>query len=272
MLIAENLKVRYRNGALGIIDVSVQVDAGEVVAIFGPNGAGKTTTVRALSGFLRSEGARVIGGRVVIAGQDMTNAEPPKIAKLGVSFVPERRKIFPSLTVSENLKVLARRPPRARQAQVYEQVYEIFPQLAGRQRTLAGRLSGGQQQMLAIARSVISDAKLLIIDEMTLGLHHSVHGPLFDVLKRMADGGTGVLIVDESTGRALEVADRCLLLSGGTVRLAGRPEVFRGNELLAAGYVEGAMTADPADNGPGGVGPAGPGTGQPCPHGAGERP
>jgi branched-chain amino acid transport system ATP-binding protein len=239
MLSAEHLKVRYRNGALGVLDVSIELEAGEVAVIFGPNGAGKTTTVRAIAGFLKSEGARVVAGKVTLFGRDTTNAEPhTTTTSSGLAFVPERNKIFPSMSVSENLKAVAKRPPRARREQIYERIYELFPTLGQRQHELAGRLSGGQQQMLAIARSLMCEARLLIVDEMTLGLHHSVHGPLFDIIKTIASEGCGVLIVDESTTKALGIADRCYLLSGGRVRMSGPPELFIGNELLAAGYVE----------------------------------
>jgi branched-chain amino acid transport system ATP-binding protein len=238
ILSVDSLKVRYSNGALGVIDVSLEVDEGEVVALFGPNGAGKTTTVRGVSGFLRSERARVVDGSVKLFGRDSTNAEPHRTAAMGVAFVPERRKIFASLSVADNLEVLGKRPSRARRAEIYERIYEIFPPLAERRRELAGRLSGGQQQMLAIARSLMCEAKLLIIDEVTLGLHHSIHGPLFAVIKQIAEAGTAVLVVDESTGRALDVVDRCYLLNGGHVRMSGSAADFAGNEMLAAGYVE----------------------------------
>lgn len=238
ILSAESLKVRYSNGALGVIDVSLEVDAGEVVVMFGPNGAGKTTTVRAISGFLKTERARVIGGKVTLFGEDTTNAEPQRTTSLGAVFVPERRKIFPNMSVAENLDALGKRPSRARRREIYERVYELFPVLAGRQRELAGRLSGGQQQMLAIARSLMCEARLLIIDEMTLGLHHSIHGPLFEVVKTIAGEGAGVLIVDESATNALAAADRCYVLGAGRVRMSGPPDLFRGKEWLAAGYEE----------------------------------
>jgi branched-chain amino acid transport system ATP-binding protein len=238
VLSVENLKVRYRNGALGILDVTFSVEAGQVIALFGPNGAGKTTSVRAVSGFMKTEGAKLVAGKVTLFGEDMTNAEPHRTSIMGVAFVPERRKVFSSLSVSENLAALGKRPPRARRAEVYDRVYTLFPVLAERRRELAGRLSGGQQQMLAIGRSLIGEPKLLIVDEMTLGLHHSMHPPLFEAVKSIAAQGTAVVVVDESTGFALEVADHCYLLGGGTVRDDGPAERFRGNELLAAGYVE----------------------------------
>lgn len=239
MLSAKTLKVRYRNGALGVVDVSLEVEAGQVVALFGPNGAGKTTTVRAISGFLRSEGAKIVSGRVTLFGEDVTNSEPQKTTRLGVAFVSERQKIFPNLSVAENLTALGKIPPRARRQQIYERIYELFPVLKTRPRELAGRLSGGQQQMLAIARSLMCEPKLLIVDELTLGLHHSLHAPLFDAMRAIASEGTAVLVVDESTGSALDVADHCYLLSGGRVRMSGPAGTFRGSELLAAGYVEG---------------------------------
>ena len=221
ILEAENVRVRYRNGALGVTDVSLSLDRGEVVALFGPNGAGKTTTARAISGFLRSEGARVIGGRVSLFGRDTTNFEPHRTASLGVTFVPERRKIFPSLSVEDNLEVLASRPSRVQRAEVYARIYDLFPILEDRRRMRAGLMSGGEQQMLAIARALMSSARLLIIDEATLGLHHSVRRPLFDAIRRIAAGGTGVLVIDEDSGHALEVADRYYFLAGGEVRSAG---------------------------------------------------
>jgi branched-chain amino acid transport system ATP-binding protein len=238
-LSAESLKVRYRNGALGVVDVSLRVEVGQVVALFGPNGAGKTTTVNAIGGFLRSEGARVVGGSVTVFGADVTNKEPHVVHRLGVATVPERKKVFPALTVSENLRALGRLPSRRRRKGVYDRVYELFPGLAAKRSDLAGRLSGGQQQMLAIARTLVCEPKILIIDELTLGLHHSLHEPLFEVVSRIAAEGTAVMLVDESTGFALEAAEHCYRLGAGVVKDSGPSVRFRGSELLAAGYVEG---------------------------------
>ena len=239
MLEVTNIKVRYRNGALGVVDVSLSVAAGKIAVIFGPNGAGKTTTVRAVTGFLRAEGAKVISGHIQIAGRDTTNLEPHRLAELGVAFVPERKKVFANLSVAENLAALGTRPPRSRRRDVYARIYDLFPILADRSRELAGRLSGGQQQMLAIARGLIREPRLLVVDELTLGLHHSVHGALYEVVRSIADAGTAVIVVDESAGYALDVADYCYLLNSGTVQTSGPPDRFVGSELLAAGYLEG---------------------------------
>ncbi|ASW55648.1 ABC transporter ATP-binding protein [Plantactinospora sp. KBS50] len=232
------LKVRYRNGALGVQDVSLEVAAGQVVALFGPNGAGKTTTVRAVSGFLRSEGAKVVGGSVTLFGTPTANPEPHQTSRLGVAFVAERHKIFPGLSVAENLVALGRLPRRSRRRQITDEVFELFPVLGARPRELAGRLSGGQQQMLAIARGLMSEPRLLIVDELTLGLHHSLHAPLFEAMRRIAGSGKAVLVVDESTGTALDTVDHCYLINGGRIRNSGPAADFRGSELLAAGYVE----------------------------------
>jgi branched-chain amino acid transport system ATP-binding protein len=238
ILTAENLRVRYRNGALGIVDVSFEVARGRVIGLFGPNGAGKTTSMRAVSGFLRTEGARVIAGRVRLGGDDVTNHEPHRQAARGVAFVPERNKVFPSLTVAENLAAVSGLPKGGRRVELNEMIYTLFPLLAERRREYAGRLSGGQRQMLALARGIIRDPKVLIVDEMTLGLHHSVQPPLFEAVRRVAESGTAVILVDESTGFALEACNHCYILSAGRVHEHGPAEKFRGSELIAAGYVE----------------------------------
>jgi branched-chain amino acid transport system ATP-binding protein len=217
MLQAENLQVRYRNGALGVIDVSFSVDEGQLVVISGPNGAGKTTSVRAVSGFLRSEGARVVKGQVTLFGRESTNLEPWQTTAMGVAFVPERRKVFRNMTVKENLDAIGTRPSRARRKEITERIHALFPGLASRLNEAAGRLSGGQQQMLAIARSLLCEARILIVDEATLGLHHSLHEPLFDALGLVASSGTGVIVVDEKTTKGLFRADHYYVLEAGRV-------------------------------------------------------
>lgn len=237
MLEATGLSVRYKNGALGISDVSIKIAPGEVVAMFGPNGAGKTTSVRACTGFLKMEGASVVAGRVRIGDEDMTNAQPHAFCKQGVFCIPERGKIFPHLTVAENLSAIRHLPPRHERASVQERIFELFPKLKDVLATQAGRLSGGEQQMLAIARALNARPRYLVVDEMSLGLHVSVIRPLFNVVREIANTGTAVLVVDESSDAALDVADRCYVLRSGHVVDEGPPERFRGNELIAAGYV-----------------------------------
>jgi branched-chain amino acid transport system ATP-binding protein len=233
--------VRYANGALGVSDISFHVRAGQIVALFGPNGAGKTTSVRALCGFMKSERAAIARGHVSLFGRTVTGYEPHRTARLGVAFVPERHKVFANLSVADNLRAMGDLPGKAEFAQRVEHALDVFPALATRRHEIAGRLSGGQQQMLAMARSMIRDPRLLVVDELTLGLHHSMHAPLFDALKRIQEEGASVVVVDESIGFALDLADYCYLLIGGTVRDHGPAERFRDNELLAAGYLEVSM-------------------------------
>lgn len=236
LLEVRNVRVRYRNGGLGVLDVSLTVAPGEIVGLFGPNGAGKTTSVRAASGFLRTEGAKLIGGTVRLAGETVTNREPHMQAKLGLAFVPERNKVFASLSVQENLLAIGRPPAGKRRGELLDQVYSLFPILAERRRQLAGRLSGGQRQMLALARGIFSDPKILIVDEMSLGLHESVQPPLFEAVRRVAAGGTAVLLVDESTTFALDMSDYCYLLGNGVIKAEGTPADFRARDLVSAGY------------------------------------
>jgi branched-chain amino acid transport system ATP-binding protein len=233
----QDLQVRYRNGALGVRGVTLEVNPGEIVAVLGPNGAGKTTVVRSITGFLKSEGARCVAGGVTIMSRATTGWEPHRVSRLGVSFIPERRKVFRNLSVAENLEAVRRLPSSSRRRAIDDRIFDLFPELAARRSVLAGRLSGGQQQMVAIARGLMNEPRLLVIDELTLGLHHSLRRPLFEALRRVTEDGVTLVVVDESAGFALDYADRCYIMNSGRVQQVGTPEDFRGNELLAAGYV-----------------------------------
>lgn len=237
VLSAEQLRLRYRNGALGVSDMSLQVGPGEVVAVFGANGAGKTSSMRAVSGLFKSE-ARLVGGTVTFDGKDVTNAEPWKSSKLGLFYIPERNKIFPNLTVTDNLRAIGRTQRGPRGKELYDRLFSLFPVLAEKRKAPAGRLSGGERQMLALGRGILSDPRVLIIDEMTLGLHHSLHGTLFSAVRQLASDGTGLILVDESTALAREVADYCYVITSGFLRDEGPSSNFSDNELLAATYVD----------------------------------
>jgi branched-chain amino acid transport system ATP-binding protein len=233
----EGISVRYSNGAVGVHDVSVTGGRGELVVVFGANGAGKTTTVRALSGFLKTERTRVVSGRVVLNGEDVTNSEPHHQVRRGLFFVQERSNIFPNLSVADNLLALGRPPTRRRRAELMTTISDLFPMIHDRRHEQAGLLSGGQRQMLAISRAILADPRLLVVDELTLGLHHSLQAPLFEAVRHLADRGVCVVLVDESAGYALEVADYCYVLSGGHVYDEGTPSRFHDSATLVAGYV-----------------------------------
>jgi branched-chain amino acid transport system ATP-binding protein len=236
-LVAEQLCVRYRTGALGITDVSLELRPGQLVALLGPNGAGKTTTVRAISGFLKNEGTRLIGGRVTLAGRDMTRREPYDFARAGVAVVPERQKILPHMTVHENLLAIGHLPRRAERARRMARVCALFPELEPRFGEQSTRLSGGQQQMLAIGRALMVMPSVLIIDEMTLGLHVSLIPLLHRIVREIADDGTAVLIVDENAAAAVESADYCYVLHAGKVSRHGVARDFADTDLLELSYV-----------------------------------
>ena len=178
--------------------------------------------MRAASGFLRSEGVRIVTGHVHIDGRELTNNEPHRFARLGVSIVPEREKVFARLTVTENLLSIGRLPSRDRRKDLFNFIHDLFPVLQERRNEIAGKLSGGQRQMLALARGLLSDPRVLMIDELSLGLHESVQAPLFDAIKKISETGTAVLLVDERMDFAMTMTDYCYVISDGAIIDQGR--------------------------------------------------
>jgi branched-chain amino acid transport system ATP-binding protein len=223
VLVLQGLRAGY--GDVEVLrDVSLEVSAGELVALVGANGAGKTTTLRAISGLVRPA-----GGAIRFAGARIEGRPPHEIVARGLLQVPEGRKIFPSLTVQENLDLGAYRPAaRARRPEVRARVFALFPLLAERRRQPAGTLSGGEQQMLAIGRSLMGGPRLLMLDEPSLGLAPLVVDRIFDVIQAINAEGIPVLLVEQNVQRSLAIADRAYVLEQGRVTLAGR-----GPELLA---------------------------------------
>jgi branched-chain amino acid transport system ATP-binding protein len=222
LAVVDGIAVQFKNGAIGLHDVSLKVCPGEVVALCGANGAGKTTTARAMSGVMRTEGTKITKGRVVVAGVDVTNKEPYEVSRLGVYLVPERRKVFGNLTVAENLSTLGGLPGRTARVERLERVFALFPDLRGRMNQAAGRLSGGQQQMLAIARGLMADARLLVIDEIALGLHPSLLKPLFAAIRQIVGEDRGAIIVHEDVRFSPTFADRYYVLASGRSVADGR--------------------------------------------------
>ena len=239
LLRVENLALRYPNGALGIEDVSIEVDEGQVVALIGVNGAGKTTTCRALSGFLSTEDTKIIRGKVTFDGTDVTGRQPHHLVRAGIVSVPERNKVFPNLSLREHFVSAGMHRSRADREETLAFGMELFPRIRDRLRHKAGTLRGGEQQMVAIVRALMNRPRLLILDEMTLGLHASLQRPLFGALKTIAAQGTACLVIDESTTQTVSTAQYCYLLEDGRTTAHGGPADFANTDLFGSGRVGG---------------------------------
>ncbi len=209
--------------------VSLRVERGEIVALIGSNGAGKTTTLRTISGLVRPS-----SGRIVFDGKDITRARPNDIVKLGIGHAPEGRRLFPRLTVYDNLLLGAfTRRDRAGIAEDLERVYALFPRIRERRSQLAGTLSGGEQQMLAVGRALMARPRLLMLDEPSLGLAPLLQETIFQTLVEINGQGTPVLLVEQNASRALEIAHRAYVLETGSIVMHGN-----GRELLASEEVQ----------------------------------
>jgi branched-chain amino acid transport system ATP-binding protein len=195
-------------------DVALSVPHGSVVALLGPNGAGKSTTMRMASGLLRPQ-----QGRVMFDGKDVTRATPSRRGRLGICHVMEGRSIFPSLTVRENLRLQA--PRHSSTSDMLDRTQQVFPQLAERRKQIAGTLSGGEQQMLALMRAYLSNPKVVLVDEASLGLAPVIVDQIFDFLARIARDGVSLLIVEQYAERVLAIATTAYLLNQGRVVHSG---------------------------------------------------
>jgi len=218
-------------------DVSLTVRAGELVALIGANGAGKSTLLRAIAGLHGPS-----EGRVTVEGRDVTGRPPEAMLRAGVALVPERRRVFGDLTVRDNLQLGGYALPRGadfprRLAEGVEDAYALFPVLRQRSRQLAGTLSGGEQQMLAIGRALMSRPRLLLCDEPSLGLAPLVVGEIMRLLARLREGGTTVLLVEQNARLALRFADRAYVLEVGRVALSGASADLLADDQLKAAYL-----------------------------------
>ena len=213
--------------------VSLEVRAGEIVALIGSNGAGKTTTLRAISGLLPLR-----GGRVELDGRPLSGLGSAAIVAAGVAHVPEGRQLFPTMTVLENLELGARTAEgRARRADTLARVYELFPRLAERRRQLAGTLSGGEQQMVAIGRALMARPRLLMLDEPSLGLAPVVVSSIFANLTAINRDGVTILLVEQNVLRALRLSHRAYVLENGTITLAGSSTTLLADPAIKRAYL-----------------------------------
>ncbi|MDQ2689866.1 MAG: ABC transporter ATP-binding protein [Chloroflexota bacterium] len=227
MLELRGLNVFYGD-AQALWDVDLDVAAGEIVCIVGPNGAGKSTLVQAIAGLLP-----VRTGRVVVDGTDVSRHPAHRVCESGVAIVPEGRRIFPGMTVSDNLDLGAyRSDARRRVGETRRWVLDLFPRLEERSAQLAGTLSGGEQQMLAIGRALMACPRVLLLDEPSLGLAPVIVDEVFDVIGQINGSGVAVVLVEQNVQRALALATRAYLLSEGRVRMAGTAAEFIGNAEL----------------------------------------
>jgi branched-chain amino acid transport system ATP-binding protein len=231
MLRVENLVVRYGD-IRAVKGISFHVQQGEILALVGANGAGKTTTLRALSGMLPFEGS------VLLEGRDVSGLSPDRILRLGLSHVPEGRGIFGGLTVMENLQLGAWiRRDKAGRARDLEMVMDVFPRLRERVGQLAGTLSGGEQQMLALARARMSDARILILDEPSMGLAPKLVQEVFAVLRQLNERGVTILLVEQNANMALRLAHRACLLETGNLVLEGPASELLTNPRVREAYL-----------------------------------
>jgi len=233
LLAIEGLRVDY--GAVAAVKgVSLAVGAGEVVALLGANGAGKSTMLRTISGLVRPR-----SGRIRFAGVAIERLAPPRIVRLGLAHCPEGRRIFGSLSVSENLRLgAAARADRASAAADRERLFELFPVLRERARQAAGTLSGGEQQMLALARALMARPRLLLLDEPSLGLAPLMVQAIFATLAALKREGVTMLLVEQNMNLALQLADRAYVLRTGEIRLSGSAAALQADqERVAEAYL-----------------------------------
>jgi branched-chain amino acid transport system ATP-binding protein len=212
--------------------VSLQVGAGEVVAVLGANGVGKTTLNRAISGLIP-----IMGGQMAFEGTSIEGMSPVSVVERGLIHVPEGRKIFPNMSVRENLELGSYRRAKARRGDSLSRVFGLFPRLRERSRQSAGTLSGGEQQMLAIGRGLMADPRLLILDEPSLGLSPRLVEDLFDMIGRIAADGLAVMLVEQNVMQTLDLAQRAYVLENGVVAMSGEAAALARNPELQKAYL-----------------------------------
>jgi len=230
------LEIHALRGGYGRVEVlrgvDLQVNAGEMVALLGSNGAGKSTLNRMVCGLCPAW-----GGTVRFDGKDLSGAHYRDVVKAGLIQVPEGRKVFPNLSVRENLELGSFTRARERRAQNLEKSFHIFPRLRERMDQHAGTMSGGEQQMLAIARGLMAEPVLLILDEPSLGLSPLLVEEMFSLIRELRDGGLAVMLVEQNVGQSLEIADRAYVLENGSVRFSGLPGELLGSDELRRAYL-----------------------------------
>mgnify|MGYP004447427487 CR=1 FL=1 len=231
------LKINDLNVSYGMMEVlhgvTLNVNEKELVSVIGPNGAGKSTLIKTIMGLVTPQ-----SGSIIYKGQDITKLPAHKRAELGIGYVPEGRRVFPRLSVEENLRMGAYSvKDKNRVRQKINEIYEIFPRLGERKNQLAGTMSGGEQQMLAIGRALTLDPTLLLIDEVSMGLMPIMVNTCFEVIGNLNKQGITILVVEQNANKALKVADRGYVLETGNIVLTDTAENLRGNEIVQSAYL-----------------------------------
>ena len=233
MLNVQDINVYYGN-IHAIKDVSFRVEDGEIVTLIGANGAGKSTTLKTISGLLRTR-----TGEIAFDGQDIRSTAPHRIVEMGLAHVPEGRRVFLSMTVEENLEMGAFTRPVTGVAASLSDVYKRFPRLQERRRQVAGTLSGGEQQMLAMGRALMSRPRLLMLDEPSMGLAPILVEQVFDIIRELHEAGTTILLVEQNARIALSIADRGYVLETGSVVLEGTGAELMQSDAVKKAYLGG---------------------------------
>jgi len=232
MIELKGVSASYRS-VPAIREVTIKVGEGEAVGLLGANGAGKSTTLRAISGLVK-----LTAGSISFLGQDLAALPPHRITELGIAHVPEGRQVFPEMTVNENLEIGSYVPrARAERARSLELVYGIFPRLAERRKQLAGTMSGGEQQMLALGRGMMLKPRLLMLDEPSLGLAPVMTDATFQKIQEIHSMGTAVLLVEQNVSRALTLVQRAYVLESGRVIMHGTSAELANNKQVQAAYL-----------------------------------
>jgi branched-chain amino acid transport system ATP-binding protein len=228
----EHLEVRYGD-LVGVSDISLQVEAGKIVALLGSNGAGKTTTLNAIAGLVKPA-----GGRVTWRGEEIAGQPAYQIVSRGLALAPEGWRLFVTQTVEQNLKLGATPlADKSRTEALFERVYALFPRLAERHKQSAGTLSGGERQMLAVGRALMSEPKMLMLDEPSLGLAPAVVETMYDRLEQLHDDGLTLLLAEQSIPLALGIADYAYVLQTGRIALQGKASELENNEQVREIYL-----------------------------------
>ncbi len=232
MLEVKDLEVYY--GMIQAIKgISFEVNEGEVIALIGANGAGKTTTLHTVTGLLPAK-----KGSVLFEGKEITKIPGYKIVSMGMAHVPEGRRIFAQLTVLQNLRMGAyTRKNKEEIEETLKMVYERFPRLEERQNQMAGTLSGGEQQMLAMGRALMSHPRLILMDEPSMGLSPIFVNEIFDIIRQVSKSGTTVLLVEQNAKKALSIADRAYVLETGRIVLEGKADVLMNDDSIKKAYL-----------------------------------